>query len=59
MHIVIVPHTMKQVAGELAVVIRLGTVPNYSHIFTTSVNSIDSENMSVIYLIWPTGLELT
>lgn len=26
----------------LAVVIRLGTVPNYSHIFTTSVNSIDS-----------------
>ena len=35
----------------------LGTVPHYSLIFTTNVNSIDSENMSVIYLLWPPGLE--
>lgn len=42
----------------LVVVIRLGIVFNYSYIFTISVNSIDSENMLVIYLIWFIGLEL-
>lgn len=36
----------------LAVVIRLGTVPNYSHIFTTSVNSIDSENIHLLDLTY-------
>lgn len=42
----------------LVVVIRLGIVFNYLYIFMISVNSIDLENMLVIYLIWFIGLEL-
>lgn len=42
----------------LVVVIRLGIVFNYLYIFMISVNSIDSENMLFIYLIWFIGLEL-